>query len=52
MEDLIRILIADDHAMVRRGLAQILEKSGGMEIVAEFANGIHALNWLTTTTVM
>ena len=46
MEAMIRILIADDHAMVRRGLAQILEKSGDMKIVAEYANGIHALNWL------
>jgi DNA-binding NarL/FixJ family response regulator len=46
MKSTIRILIADDHAMVRRGLAQILEKSGDMEIVAEYANGIDALNWL------
>jgi two-component system invasion response regulator UvrY len=46
MEGMIHVLIADDHAMVRRGLAQILEKSGGMKIVAEYANGIHALNWL------
>ena len=43
---MIRIMIADDHAIVRQGLAQILEKSGEMKIVAEHANGIDALNWL------
>jgi len=43
---MIRILITDDHAMVRQGLVQILEKSGEMKVVAEFANGSDALNWL------
>lgn len=46
MKDMIRILIADDHAMVRQGLAQILEKSGVMQVVAECANGTDVLNWL------
>ena len=45
MEGIIRILIADDHAVVREGLAQILKKCGDMEIVAEHANGADALNW-------
>ena len=43
---MIRILIADDHAIVRQGLARILEKSGEMQIVAEYGNGADALNWL------
>lgn len=43
---MIRILITDDHAIVRQGLARILEKNRGMEIVAECDNGIDALNWL------
>lgn len=43
---MIRILITDDHAIVRQGLARILEKDQGMEIVAECDNGIDALNWL------
>jgi len=43
---MIRILIVDDHAIVRQGLAKILEKSRGMKVVAEYANGIDALNWL------
>ncbi|MFZ2302968.1 MAG: response regulator transcription factor [Gallionella sp.] len=43
---MIRIVIADDHAIVRQGLAHILEKNGGMEIVAEHGNGADALNWI------
>jgi DNA-binding NarL/FixJ family response regulator len=39
-------MIADDHAIVRQGLARILEKSGEMQIVAEHDNGTDALKWL------
>src|SRR5881275_145990 len=31
----IRVVIADDHAVVRRGLSQVLEADGGFELVAE-----------------
>lgn len=37
-----RILIADDHAIVRKGLRQIAEESGRIE-VGEAANGQEAL---------
>jgi DNA-binding NarL/FixJ family response regulator len=40
---MIRILIADDHAIVRHGLKQIIEDSGEMRVVAEAASGIEAL---------
>lgn len=40
---MIRILIADDHAIVRQGLKQIVEESGEMQVVAEAANGADAL---------
>jgi two-component system, NarL family, response regulator NreC len=33
----IRIVIADDHAVVRRGLRQVLEAASGFEVVAEAA---------------
>ncbi len=46
MNSSIRVLIADDHAMVRRGLAQILDQSGEIKIVAECADGAEAMNWL------
>ena len=45
---MIRVLIADDHAIVRQGLARILEKSGDIQIVAEHENGTDVLNWLRT----
>jgi len=36
---MIRVMIADDHAVVRDGLRHILERAGGFEIVAEAADG-------------
>ena len=35
---MIRIVIADDHAVVRRGLRQLLEGEDGFEVVAEAAD--------------
>ena len=35
MAEPIRIVIADDHAIVRRGLRQLLESDEGFEVVAE-----------------
>ena len=40
----IRILIADDHAVVRRGLALVLRQEADFEIVAEVASGQEAVN--------
>jgi hypothetical protein len=37
-----RILIADDHDVVRSGLRAILEEEAGWEIVAEAADGLEA----------
>jgi len=45
---MIRVLIADDHATVRQGLALILEKSPGIKVVASFSNGTDTKNWLAT----
>lgn len=39
----IKILLADDHKIVRDGLRQLLEKQGGYEVVAEAENGRKAL---------
>ncbi|WP_454763887.1 response regulator [Cupriavidus campinensis] len=36
---MIRLLIADDHTVVRNGLRHILERAGGFEIVGEAADG-------------
>jgi two-component system, NarL family, invasion response regulator UvrY len=39
-----RILIVDDHAIVRRGLKQIVSEAADMNVVAEAANGQEALD--------
>jgi CheY-like chemotaxis protein len=39
----IRVLIADDHAMVRQGLCGLLAGYGDIRVVAEAANGSEAL---------
>ena len=38
-----RVLLADDHAIVRRGLRSLLETEPGLNVVAEAADGIEAL---------
>lgn len=43
---MIRIMIADDHAIVRSGLKQILEENHDMKVVAEHAHGATALQWI------
>lgn len=43
MSDLIRILIADDHFIVRQGLAALLAPRNGMEVVGEAATGREAV---------
>jgi DNA-binding NarL/FixJ family response regulator len=39
----IRVLLVEDHSMVRAGLMLLLEKSEGVEVVAEAGDGIKAL---------
>jgi len=39
----IRILLADDHGIVRRGLHYLLERSAGMTVVGEAADGREAV---------
>ncbi len=38
----IRVLLADDHVVVRAGIRQFLEQSPGIQVVAEAANGKEA----------
>ncbi len=40
---MIRLLVADDHKLVREGLKQILAAAPGIEVTAEAANGDEAL---------
>ena len=48
---MIRILIADDHAIVRQGLKQIVATDNQMKIVGEASNGNEVLNLMRKTAV-
>ena len=39
----IRILLADDHALVRRGLRMVLDSQPDLEVVAEVGDGAQAV---------
>jgi DNA-binding NarL/FixJ family response regulator len=40
---MIRILLADDHVLMRRGIRELLETQAGWEIVGEAGTGRHAV---------
>jgi len=40
----IRVLLADDHAIVRSGVAQILNEERGISVIAEAADGAEAVD--------
>ena len=40
---MIKVLLADDHSIVRAGLRRIVEESGDMSVIAEAADGKEAL---------
>jgi DNA-binding NarL/FixJ family response regulator len=43
----LRVVIADDHAVVRAGYRRLLELEPGLQVVAEFADGESAYLWLS-----
>jgi DNA-binding NarL/FixJ family response regulator len=45
----IRVLLADDHTLVRKGLRSILEKENGIEVVDEAENGAETLKKIEPT---
>jgi len=40
----IRVVLADDHSVVRRGIRDFLVEAGDIEVVAEAENGRQAFN--------
>lgn len=46
MSDSIKIMIADDHSMIREGLKQLLEFDGSIKVIAEAGNGMECLEKL------
>ena len=43
-EETIRVLIADDHAVVREGLRWMISTEPGIELVGEAADGVEAVD--------
>lgn len=43
MTKAVRIVVADDHRMVREGIVRILEDAEGFEVVAQAADGVEAV---------
>ncbi len=39
----VRVVLADDHAILRSGLRMLLEASEGVEVIAEAADGVEAI---------
>jgi len=48
MSDKIRVLLADDHVLVRQGIRQFLEDAAGIEVVAEAGDGAQAVHLVET----
>ena len=44
-----RVILADDHNLVRSGLAAILNQDGRFEVVAEATNGLEAIDRIEST---
>jgi two-component system, NarL family, response regulator NreC len=49
MPPTIRVLVADDHTLMRRGLVSLLEDSGVCTVVAEAADGQEAIEKVAST---
>ena len=46
---MIKVLLADDHSIVRAGLRRIVEESGDMEVIAEAADGRETIRLVLET---
>jgi len=49
MTEPIRVVIADDHPIVRQGLRQVIQKDAGLQVVAEAGDGQAALEQIKAT---
>ena len=46
MSDKIKVMLADDHALMREGIKQLLEFDGTIEVVEEASDGVSCLEKL------
>ena len=50
MSEIVKIVITDDHSMIREGLKQLLELDGDIQVIGEACNGEVCLELLKTMT--
>lgn len=43
MTEMIRVLVADDHGLVRNGICKLVSAAPDMEVIADYPNGAEAL---------
>ncbi|MBV9326179.1 MAG: response regulator transcription factor [Chloroflexi bacterium] len=48
-EPTIRVVLADDHALLREGTAELLERAGGIDVVGQAADGVEAVELVAAT---
>ena len=46
MKPMIRVVLADDHAVVRAGIRQFLEQAGDIDVIAEASDGAMAIEMI------
>ena len=46
----IKVMIADDHVLMREGVKQLLEYDGSIKVISEAADGVECLKILETVT--
>ena len=46
MDDTIKVMIADDHNLMREGIKQLLELDGNIKVIAEAGDGVECLEKL------
>lgn len=51
IDKIVRILIVEDHAIVREGIKRIVENAGGIQVTGEAADGRAAIEWLQNNDV-
>ena len=48
---MIRVLIADDHELIREGLHKVFSREDDIDVVASFDNALKAIDWISNNDV-
>ena len=48
MSEIVKVMIADDHVLMREGICQLLEFDGTIQVIAEASDGVECLEKLKT----